>query len=270
MTNKGLSLERLESFLSVVNAGGIARAAPSAPVRQSQLSRQLGELERALGVALFEKGTQGPRVPSAAGALLARLFRDFERGLDDVRREESGPFSLSLGAGDSVIRWLLVPVARGLSGVRLEACSRSTDEIVEELRAGTLDVGIVRMADALPDELRTARIGTIEYALFAPRGERKAPLAVATGEPALTALLEAQGPAALYLETFPQVASAVRSGFSGVLPTIARAELEGATRGPVLSSSALALAWRARLDDVRPAFIAVRRRLVRLLRAALG
>jgi DNA-binding transcriptional LysR family regulator len=270
MTSKGLSLERLASFLAVVDAGGIARAAPGAPVRQSQLSRQLGELEKALGVALFEKGTQGPRVPNAAGAHLARLVRDFERGLDDVRRAEEGPHSLALGAGDSVIHWLLLPVAQKLRDVRVLAGARSTDEIVDELRGGTIDVGIVRMADALPDELRTARLGTIDYALFTPRGGRKPPLAVATGEPQLSALLTSLGPAALWLETFPQVASAVRAGFSGVLPTLARTELGTATRGPVLASSALALAWRTRLDDVRPAIVPVRRRLVRLLREGLA
>src|SRR5262245_19337050 len=99
MMGKGLSLERLTSFLTVVDAGGIARAAPGQPVRQSQLSRQLGELERALGVALFQRGTQGPRVPSAAGAELARLVRDLSRGLDDVRRAEAGPLAVTLGAG---------------------------------------------------------------------------------------------------------------------------------------------------------------------------
>ena len=270
MASKGLSLERLESFLAVVNAGGIARAAPGAPVRQSQLSRQLAELEKALGVALFEKGTQGPRVPSATGGHLARLVRDFQRGLDDVRRAEAGPLAMVIGAGDSVIHWLLVPVMQELRGVGVAAGARSTDEIVAELRAGSIDVGVVRMADALPDELRTARLGTIEYALFTPRGERKPPLAAATGEPALSPLLDALGPASLCLETFPQVASAVRSGFSGVLPTLARTELGNATRGPVLASSALALAWRARLDDVRPALVPVRRRLVRLLREALA
>ena len=71
MTAKGLSLERLASFLAVVDARGIARAAPGQPVRQSQLSRQIGELERALGVALFERGTQGPRGGRASSATSA-------------------------------------------------------------------------------------------------------------------------------------------------------------------------------------------------------
>ena len=71
-------------------------------------------------------------------------------------------------------------------------------------------------------------------------------------------------------ETFPQVAAAVRAGFAGVLPTIARASLGDVTRGPVLTASALGLAWRARLDDVRPALVPIRRRLAELLWRALA
>ncbi|HXU05868.1 MAG TPA: LysR family transcriptional regulator [Polyangia bacterium] len=270
MAGKGLSLDRLASFLAVVEAGGIARAAPGQPVRQSQLSRQVGELERALGVALFERGTQGPRVPSPAGARLACLARDFHRGLDDVSRADAGPLAIALGAGDSAIHWLIAPIARELPDVQVDVGARSTAEIVAELADGTIDAGVVRLSDAPSGGLKATRIGTLEYALFSPRGEHRPPLAVATGEPALAPLLASLGPARLRCETFPQVAAAVRAGFAGVLPTIARWYLGDVKRGPVLTASALGLAWRARLDDVRPALVPVRRRLADLLRSVLA
>ena len=55
----GLSLDRLNSFLQVAEARGLARAAPGDPVRQSQLSRQLKELENALGQVLFDRSSRG-------------------------------------------------------------------------------------------------------------------------------------------------------------------------------------------------------------------
>jgi DNA-binding transcriptional LysR family regulator len=269
MAAKGLSLDRLASFLAVLDAGGIARTAPGQPVRQSQLSRQIGELERALGVPLFERGTQGPRLPSKAGTRLACLVRDFRDGLEAIGRGDAEPPLIALGAGDSAIHWMVAPIARELGAVRVDVGARSTDEIVDALREGTLDVGVVRLADRLPAELKTTRIGTVEYALFSPRGVRRPPLAVATGEPALTSLLASLGPATLRCETFPQVAAAVRAGFAGALPTIARGHLGDVTRGPVLAASALGVAWRARRDDIRPALVPVRRRLVDLLREHL-
>jgi DNA-binding transcriptional LysR family regulator len=270
MIPKGLSLERLISFLAVLDAGGIARTAPGQPARQSQLSRQIGELERALGVALFERGTQGPRVPSKAGARLACLVRDFHHGLEDIARADAEPPVIALGAGDSAIHWLVAAIARELGSVRVDVGARSTDEIVAALREGTLDVGVVRLADRLPAGLKTSRLGTVEYALFSPRGVRRPPLAAATGEPALASLLASLGNATLRCETFPQVAAAVRAGFAGVLPTIARGHVGDVTRGPVLAASPLGVAWRARLDEIRPALVPVRRRLVELLRESLA
>src|SRR6187551_1809725 len=140
MAVKGLSLDRLTSFLAVLEAGGIARAAPGQPVRQSQLSRQISELERALGVALFDGGAQGRRVPSKAGARLACLVRDFRGGLEDVGRPDAEPPVIALGAGDSAIHWLVAPIARELGAVRLDVGARSTDGIAAELAEGTLDV----------------------------------------------------------------------------------------------------------------------------------
>jgi DNA-binding transcriptional LysR family regulator len=269
MITKGLSLDRLASFLAVVDAGGIALAAPNQPVRQSQLSRQIAELERALGTALFERGGQGPRVPTAAGAQLARVVRELYKGLDEVRALD-GPLTCTLGAGDSALHWLLLPLARELDGVRLEVGARSTEEIVAELAAATLDLGVVHSTATLPEGLKAIRLGTVSYALFTPRDSKRSPLAVVTGEPTLAPVLASLGPPSLACETFPQVAAAVRAGYSGVLPTIARADLPHVTLGPVLATSTLALAWRPRLDNVRPALAPVRRRIVEVLRRALA
>ena len=56
---QGLSIERLESFLAIAEAGGIAKAAPGNPSRQSQLSRQLREVQAALGVRLVAPAVRG-------------------------------------------------------------------------------------------------------------------------------------------------------------------------------------------------------------------
>ena len=55
----GVSIDRLKSFLLVAEAGGHARAAPGDPVRQSQLSRQVSELEVALAQELFVRSGRG-------------------------------------------------------------------------------------------------------------------------------------------------------------------------------------------------------------------
>jgi hypothetical protein len=62
----GISLDRLRSFREVIHAGGIAAASKGDPNRQSQLSRQVRELETFFGVELLVRG-RGPMRPTAAG-----------------------------------------------------------------------------------------------------------------------------------------------------------------------------------------------------------
>ncbi len=66
MGKGGLSIDRLRSFLEIAAAGGIAVAARGNPNRQSQLSRQLKELEEFFDVELVLRG-RGRFALTAAG-----------------------------------------------------------------------------------------------------------------------------------------------------------------------------------------------------------
>ena len=54
-TLAGISIDRLQTLCAVVEAGTIVLAAGTDPNRQSQFSRQLKELEKALGTTLFDR-----------------------------------------------------------------------------------------------------------------------------------------------------------------------------------------------------------------------
>lgn len=51
----GLSLDRLRSFMQMAQAGSIAKAAPGDTNRQSQISRQIRELEQFFGTELTRR-----------------------------------------------------------------------------------------------------------------------------------------------------------------------------------------------------------------------
>ena len=51
----GLSLDRLRTFLRVVEAGNLSKAASGDTTRQSQFSRQIKEMESFFGVALTRR-----------------------------------------------------------------------------------------------------------------------------------------------------------------------------------------------------------------------
>jgi DNA-binding transcriptional LysR family regulator len=274
-SHKGLSLERLRSFLAVADAEGIARAAPGEPVRQSQLSRQIGELETALGVALTRRKGRSV-VLTAAGLQLAAVARDAFKGLGEVvacARQQPSP--LCLGAGESILSWWLIPALGALRvpepRPRLTVTALGSAEIVGRLGDGRLELGLVRRTE-LPRTLRSRMVGEVDLAWFVPRrlhrGKDAAaslaevPLAVTAGEPgeleyvhALARKLGVAPRIELICDTFPEAASAVRSGrYAAMLPSLAAKALRGAdvvaVREPPLARRGvkLHLAWHLRLE----------------------
>jgi DNA-binding transcriptional LysR family regulator len=272
---RGLSLERLQAFVAVADAGSIAKASRGDPVRQSQLSRQLSELESFFGRALTEK-KHGRRVLSADGVRLAEHVRFSLSGLLDFKRgrREDGGAPLTLAAGDSILSWLVIPrVAR--VPARFAVVALPAHDVVSALLEGSVDVGIVRR-DAKVKALRSRPVGKVEHALFvpralAPRGVAEAdlpfrvPLAVQTADrdfmtAASVAAARRGEPLDVRLgcETFNHVLSAVKSGkFAGLLPTFARADLPSSRFRelvfPSRHASAISLAWSPALLRARPA-----------------
>ncbi|MEM6885463.1 MAG: LysR family transcriptional regulator [Verrucomicrobiota bacterium] len=177
---RGLSLDRLKSFIEVHEAGGIARAAVGDPVRQSQYSRQIKELEEFFGVELVRRKGKGLEL-TRVGLELVRVVRENLGGLSEFQRVcQNSPMRISIGAGDSILHWLVVPKLGEIQeqhasiGFRL-ANMRSVD-IVQELFDLRLDFGIVRKGvdtRALEKKL----LGSFSYAFYVPRswlaGKRK-------------------------------------------------------------------------------------------------
>ncbi len=273
----GLSLERLRSFLEVVKGGGMAHADGNRS--PSQLSRQVRELEDAFGCALIERRGRGI-VVTAAGHQLAQIVRESFKGLEDFALEQkSAALPFTLGAGDSLLHWLVVPRIGHAIPRHLRATatlvSLSSGDVVERLLDAQLDVGIVR-GSVVRTPLRKRSLGVLRYALYAPKrllGELSRdpaellatlPLAVQRSEPALNAGLLALakkhgGPQiALECETFPQACRALLGGScAALLPTIARVDLppekfaEVTLPGLTRLDTTLHLAWHPRAERTR-------------------
>src|SRR6059036_1387384 len=113
--NSGLSLERLKTFREIVAAGGITAAAGDDSNRQSQYSRQLKELEKYFGVELLRRG-RGPAELTDAGQRLYEIIGHTLSALEEFRLTCAGqPLELVIGAGESLIQWLLLPRLSGLA-----------------------------------------------------------------------------------------------------------------------------------------------------------
>lgn len=281
-SERGLSLDRLKVLIEVRDAGSIAQAAPGDPVRQSQYSRQLRELSEFFGCEVAQRRGKILKLTSQ-GERLAELSREQLRSLDDFRtecREQSVAFTI--GAGDSLIQWLVIPrlgkIIDEFPDTHFTTTNLRTNEIVHQIADGRLDFGIIRK-NALAPGLKSVSLGTVRYlalvpsALVRPKqkltlGDALASLPMATqttdgqftsGLRQIAKSLDVPLTPALACQSFPQTVSALKSGrFWAIVPELAVRDLP-ATGLHRLHDSALQqldreamLAWNPRLVRVRP------------------
>src|SRR5579863_755458 len=177
LRQRGLSLDRLQSFCLVAQAGGVTRAAKGEPARQSLYSRQIRELEEFFGSELIRRKGRGITL-TAAGANLHVLVREYFTALTDFKSDCKGQaVEVVVGTGDSIIQWLLLPhlaqIRKQLPRVRLKFLNLSTDEAVKRLADGLIDFAVVRQ-DAISRPLQSISLGVMGYSLFIPQSLKSA------------------------------------------------------------------------------------------------
>jgi len=170
-----LNLNHLRILHAVLEQGSITGAAHALHISQPAVSRQLAELEAAVGAPLVDRLPRGVR-PTAAGELLGerarRLFAEeeaAERELAELLGRQRG--RLAVGASTTIGSYL-VPGIFGEFSVRhpaiaLELVTANTRAIQSDIVEGRVDVGLTEgFADA--DVLDVHVFAHDEMVLIAP------------------------------------------------------------------------------------------------------
>jgi DNA-binding transcriptional LysR family regulator len=167
----GLSMDRLRALLEVGAAGSIVKAANGDPVRQSQYSRQIKELEDFFRSRLIERQGKGTRL-TLNGRELARISRFFMLGLSNFQRGcLAKEQQFRVGASATFIQQFLLPVLAGPSNkerVTYSSEAIGIDEIERRLHDLTLDFGIT-IRDGLSRPLQSRALGKWKLELWVPR-----------------------------------------------------------------------------------------------------
>jgi len=283
----GFTIERLRTFCRIAAAGSIAQAAKGDSTRQSQFSRTVKEREEFFGTKLVERAGKTVRL-TEAGRTLAVLTQSYFRSVEELRQSSTQEEVIHLGAGESVFRWLLMPRLAELQGqaqgVRFEFHTQGTAQCLDGVKAGRLDMAIVRK-DAIDDSLGVLPCGSMRYSLVVPRSllpgrtsagleaVKSLPFALLTGDGVLAnGVLKLAAKMGLNLdvkvkaENFSLVVTAIQnSDLAAVLPAaavaglskerFAKVEMEGIetlTRELVLAYSPQAAELRQRIRRLAP------------------
>jgi len=279
----GVSLERLASLCEVAEAGSIGQASRGDANRQSLLSRQIAELEVVFGVALLARQSRPFRL-TPEGRELAQAARQFFQVADDLqRRAENAAQRVVIGAGETLIQWLLFPaceaIQRQAGKVVFKFKNLDSARLMESLQQGEIDVALIRREEVTPSLAHT-EAWTYSQAAFVPKVLSRSTSALKIEELAALpwAVLEGRGHFRQFLESkarergiklnavlecssYTQVAMAIQTGrYAGFLPGFAKhaafagntAILQCPLAKQLSYNRSLVLAWREASVRNRP------------------
>lgn len=169
------TLQQLRYLVAIADAGSFGAAADDEFVSQPALSSQIKELEKKLGVTLFERSARGAML-TATGESVVERARVVLREINDLvetTKHDGNQLRGRIGLGviPTLAPYVLPDVVRSFMSEHVDAelhiHELQTSHLLESLRHGDIDFGLL----ALPlgsDEFATAAVGKDKFVLAIP------------------------------------------------------------------------------------------------------
>ena len=215
---------RLKVFKTVADRLSFTKAAAELLISQPAVTRHISELEKQLGVPLFDR-CRGNVSLTAHGKLMldyANRILAIYADLNDTFADDTGrpAGNIRIGASTTIAQYLLPPILARFTtrfpGVRVSMMSGNSDQVEQALCGRSIDLGMV--------ESLSRRQG-LHYTLFAPD---ELVLVARTGGP--YARTDAVTP-----DRLRQIPLVLREGGSGTLEVIKTALGKAGIRIPELN-----------------------------------
>lgn len=157
-----MKLNALRDFLAVAERGGVRAAARHLGLPQPAITRNIHELERELGVTLFERSGRGSRLTPMGEAFQRRataVRSELQRARDEIdqlRGLTHGRVSICLSSAPHLafLPQVLRPFRQCFPDTALEIIDGVYPVVEGDLRDGTVDAYIGPVPEAVPPELQ--------------------------------------------------------------------------------------------------------------------
>lgn len=145
-----MEIRILRYFLTVVREESITKASEVLHITQPTLSRQLAQMEKDLGVKLFDRGTRKIKLTNE-GILLRRRAEEILQLVDKtekelVEQEEQVEGKISMGCGEIAAVQLLSQIIKSFRQkyplVTFDIFTATADLVKEQMDKGLLDIGL--------------------------------------------------------------------------------------------------------------------------------
>ncbi|MGK3722926.1 LysR family transcriptional regulator [Priestia megaterium] len=147
-----MDIKQLIYFLTIAEEGNISKAAERLHMAQPPLSQQLKLLEEELGVILFERNTRRMQITDAGQLLQNRaqqiieLMEKTSKELNDLKEGSQGVLSIGTisSAGETLVPIMVQNFHKVYPGVDFRIKESSTFEILELVKRGVVEIGVIR------------------------------------------------------------------------------------------------------------------------------
>ena len=168
-----MDIEQLKYFLAVCDHNHMTRAADSLFISQSSLSKHIGQLEKELGVTLFDRTGRNIRITSA-GMDFAQYAREevarYEAILCKLQGyKEPGQTKLAIGTIPILAQYglhkRLLDFQKKNPQIRLSLLEEKSDHILKLLDDELVEMAIVRTASLMDDSYKVIPLAEDELVM---------------------------------------------------------------------------------------------------------
>jgi DNA-binding transcriptional LysR family regulator len=173
-----VELRLLQSFLVLSQELHFGRAAARLHIAQPPLTKQIHQLEKQLGVQLFERHPRGVRLTPAGDALVPeaeQIFAAVDSAVHKTRNAEHGGvgrlvIGFSGATGTALVPGILRATAEAIPGINLDVKRYANSSLVADAVVdGEMDLGHVLLPFEHPD-LSTRSVTRHQPVLVVPMG----------------------------------------------------------------------------------------------------
>lgn len=146
-----MDIRIMEYFLSIAREGNISAAAQSLHISQPALSKQISDLEKELGVKLFERGSRKVTL-TEEGMILRKRSEEMvsllQRTQDEIHEaKENISGDIHIGAGEAKGFQTIAKTAGELMkqypGIHIHVDSGDTEDLMDQLENGLIDMAVI-------------------------------------------------------------------------------------------------------------------------------
>ena len=171
------NLEYFKVFYHTAKLGSVTKAANELAISQPAVSQSLKQLERSLGVSLFQRAARGVRLTNEGQLLYSYVEKGYEQmelGVEKLRQMQNLELGeVHIGASDMTLQFYLLPYLEKFHerypDIKVIVTNAPTPETLRLLRSGKIDFGVVSTPFTPSEDILSYEVREIEDVFVAGR-----------------------------------------------------------------------------------------------------